>query len=108
MENTKIKRQLEELHGQLKKVKDDVAAENLKKWTVEVSSEKNPHLVSHYKEKLEEKEGEIKSLKKSQKKFAILEKKLLVKEKAFEYERADCHEKLLYLDERVKKVGKLY
>jgi len=108
LENKKIKRSLDELHTELKKLKDELMVENMKKWSVEVSSEKNPHLVSFYKDKLEGKEHEIKGLKKSQKKFAILEKKLLVKEKAFEYERADYHEKLLYLDERVKKISKLY
>ncbi|KAL4507089.1 hypothetical protein ABPG72_001882 [Tetrahymena utriculariae] len=108
LENKKIKKSLDELHNELKKLKDEIMAENMKKWAVEVSSEKNPHLVGFYKDKLDQKEKEVKNLKKSQKKFAILEKKLLVKEKAFEYERADYHEKLLYLDERVKKISKLY
>lgn len=40
-------------------------AENMKKWAVEVSSEKNPYLVSFYKDKLDNKEREIKGLKKS-------------------------------------------
>lgn len=108
LENKKIKKNLDELHNELKKLKDELSSENMKKWAFEVSNDKNPHLVSYYKEKLETKEKDIKTLKKSQKKFAILEKKLLVKEKAFEYERADNHEKFLFLDDRLKKISRLY
>ncbi len=42
-----------------------MAQENNKKWAYEVNSENNPYLVSHYKEKLDQKEKEIKELKKS-------------------------------------------
>ncbi len=35
------------------------------------------------------------------KKFAILEKKLLVKEKAFEFERAENHENTIFMNNRV-------
>jgi hypothetical protein len=37
-----------------------------------------------------------------------MEKKLFVKEKAFEYERADYHDQVLYLNDRVQKLSRLY
>ena len=45
----------------------------------------------------------IEKLEKRNKRFTIQEKKLFVKEKTFENERADYHDKLLFLKDRVVK-----
>jgi hypothetical protein len=42
-------------------------------------------------------------LKKQIRKYALNEKKIIVKEKAFELERADYKDRLIYLQERVSK-----
>ena len=90
-----------------------------KKWGREINSDSNHNLIDYYKDKLEEKEkrvrkaskinfdnfyifsSQIQELEKKTKKFAIFEKKLLVKEKAFEIERSDYHEKLQFLNDRI-------
>lgn len=71
-------------------------------------------MVEYFRRKLDEKDKDIKSLTKNIKKvflfinveFAIVEKKLWVKEKAFEVERADYQDQLLYLNERVSDISK--
>lgn len=92
LDNERLKQQNNELFNQMKKLKDKVEESEKNEWLQEANSDKNPNLINYYKKKAETKEKEIKQLKKSQKKFVILEKKLLVKEKAFEGERAFYHE----------------
>jgi hypothetical protein len=72
-------------------------------WEDEILSDKNPNLVNHYKKKFEEKNNQNLVYKKQIKKYALNEKKIYIKEKAFELERADYKDQLVYLAERVQK-----
>lgn len=65
-------------------------------------------MIDFYRKQNGDKDKEIRTLKKSQKKFAIMEKKLLVKEKAFEYERQDYHNQIIDLDDRVRRLSNLH
>jgi hypothetical protein len=74
-----------------------------KEWRDEILSDKNPNTVKYYEDKYEEKVKETMQLKKQLRKLAINDKKVNIKEKAFEYERAEYQDKLTYLQERVNK-----
>lgn len=56
---------MEELHNELRKIRGNMAEDEKKKWSQEANSDKNPNLLEYYKHKMEEKDKEIKTLKKS-------------------------------------------
>lgn len=105
IDNVQIKNN--ELYKQVKKFQDKLSEQEKTSWLQEANSDKNPNLLDFYKKKVDVKDKEIKQLKKSQKKFSILEKKLLVKEKAFESERAFYHEQLVANADKVTKLEKV-
>lgn len=88
-------------------MKEIEAMREKKEWREEILSDKNPKTVKHYEEKVEEKIKENIQLKKQIRKLAINDKKVNIKEKAFEYERAEYQDKLNYLQERVNKYKSL-
>lgn len=73
------------------------------KWHREALSDKNPYLMEEFRKRQDEKDKEIRRLSKNLKKFTIMEKKLLVKEKAFEVERSEYLDRILYLSGRLGK-----
>lgn len=68
------------------------------RWRSEAITDKNPNIVEYYKKQSEEKERTILTMSKNLKKFAIVEKKLNVKDKVFQAERSEYIEQLLYLN----------
>ncbi|CAD8176021.1 unnamed protein product [Paramecium pentaurelia] len=100
-ENKKLKSDFSKCYTQLKEMKQEKEEEEKMKWHREAVSDKNPYLMEEFRKKLDEKDKEIKRLSKNLKKFTILEKKLWVKEKAFEVERSEYLDRILYLSGRL-------
>lgn len=98
-------------------MKEKEAERERGEWTKEVLSDKNPHTVDYYKKKFEAEKAEVSrkvilsvrrffqnaDLRKIIRKYALGEKKVFIKEKAFELERAEYQDKLGYLQDRVTK-----
>ncbi|KRX08469.1 hypothetical protein PPERSA_12950 [Pseudocohnilembus persalinus] len=107
VENQKLQKQADEFQHEVKILKSQIYEEQKKKWSQEAISDKNPNLIDYYKSCLEQKNKKIKEVQKSQRKFAIQEKKLLVKEKAFENERVDYHTLTLKQAQRIEILMKI-
>lgn len=88
-------------------MKEEIQEEDKKKWAIEVNSDKNPNLINYYKNQIDNRNKQIKQVQKSQRKFAIQEKKLIVKEKAFEQERSEYHGQVLKQVQRIEILMKI-
>lgn len=62
------------------------------------TSDKNPNIVQFYKQKTKAKEKEVKNLNKRLRAYTLQEKRVLIKEKAFEMEREDIIKKIINLE----------
>lgn len=63
--------------------------------TNELMSDKNPEVVGYYKLKAVEKEKQIKNLTKRLRAYTLQEKRILMKERAYELEREDNIRKII-------------
>ncbi|KAM3139100.1 hypothetical protein pb186bvf_008698 [Paramecium bursaria] len=102
-ENKKLKDDYLKNLAELKIMREQKAEEEKMKWHREALSDKNPYLMEEFRKRQDEKDKEIRRLSKNLKKFTIMEKKLLVKEKAFEVERSEYLDRILYLSGRLGK-----
>jgi len=93
-----VKQQNEQLF-KLKETLSNIERERLKE---EVLSENNPTILESYKRLKEEKEIEIRRLKKRLRTYTIQEKRILVKEKAFELERADHFKEIINMKNQIE------
>ena len=82
---------------QLFKLKDTILNMENRRLKEEVLSDSNPSVLEAYKKKIELKDTEIRRLKKRLRTYTIQEKKILVKEKAFDLERADYFKEMVNL-----------
>ena len=64
-----LRKEIEEVNKELHRIR--LLKEE---WKTEAISDKNPYIVDYYKRKTEDKEKDLSKLKKSMKKFAIIQK----------------------------------
>jgi len=99
----RLKSDYDRVFHDLKKMKEKESEREREEWAKEVLSDRNPNTLALYKKKIEEKDVQIAGLKKQLRKYAISEKKVFIKEKAFELERSEYQDRMVYLHDRVSK-----
>jgi len=103
----RLKSDYDRVFQDLKKMKEKESEREREEWAKEVLSDRNPNTLALYKKKIEEKDVQIAGLKKQLRKYAISEKKVFIKEKAFELERSEYQDRMVYLHDRVSKLSRI-
>ena len=100
----KLRTTLENTNQELIKVKKILEQKNRKETNSYINSHANPDIQNHYNVKLKALKKQNSNLKERLRSYTLQEKRILIKERAFELERADTANKIINLKDSITKL----
>lgn len=99
-----LQKNLESTQNELVKVKKILQEQQAKKSRIKNISMENPNIQNHYKKKMRKLQQANTNLKERLRTYTLQEKRILIKEKAFELERADTSKKVINLNDNITRL----